>query len=129
MENLKNKNQVLTQLLGDGLKGDEDDMWLTLIAFCGYGAHRTAPRQKDGKHGNAYFVNDVTFLNQYEVRPGHEVYGAAAYFNSKYMLTEIQLSHTGKTYKPPADSEYQGVDDDQRASRAEWLHAKWAWKV
>ncbi len=67
---------------------------------------------------------DITFLSGYEVRKASVKYGAAAYFDVKYHLTEIFLSHTGRTYKPP------GSDGDGTGSTIhEWDHAKWPWKV
>ena len=119
--NLGNKNQILSALLGDNFDGDTSDMWCSLIAFSGYGSHRTGPIKKDENHPDAYFVNDVTFLGQYAVRKGYVKYGAAAYFDSKYHLKEIFLSHTGQTYKPPGDNSATIAND--------WLHAKWCWKV
>eukprot|EP00484_Ammonia_sp_Unknown_P021957 CAMPEP_0197034918 /NCGR_PEP_ID=MMETSP1384-20130603/12845_1 /TAXON_ID=29189 /ORGANISM="Ammonia sp." /LENGTH=645 /DNA_ID=CAMNT_0042464889 /DNA_START=49 /DNA_END=1986 /DNA_ORIENTATION=- len=122
VNNLSNKNQILSALLGANFDGDTSDMWCTLIAFCGYGAHRTTPFKEDQHHEHAYWVNDVTWLAQYDVRPGFEKYGAAAYFDAKYHLTEIFLSHTGQSYRPPAD-------DNTNNRSLEWQHAKWAWKV
>jgi len=56
-------------------------------------------------------------LGQYAVRPGYEKYGAAAWFDGGFRLTEIQLSQTGnKTYTP-------------NGNKQEWQHAKWVWKV
>jgi len=125
----KNKNQIISQLLGSGAEGDESDLWITLIAFSGYGAHRTNARKTDGRHPTAFFVNDVTFLDQYEVRKGYVKYGAKAFFTAKYQLAEIYLSHTGKLYKAPDLKIGDASNDDARASKLEWKHAKWAWKV
>eukprot|EP01084_Bolivina_argentea_P203302 347251_1 len=121
VKNLSDKNQILSALLGS-FDGDTSDMWVTLIAFCGYGSHRTGPVQKSSQHQSAYFANDVTFLSDYDVRQGYVKYGAAAYFDAKYHLTEIFLSHTGETYKPPND-------DGTGSNIQQWNHAKWAWKV
>lgn len=121
VDNLGNRNQILSALLGDNFDGDSSDMWITLIAFSGFAAHRTGPIKKNEEHPDAYFVNDVTFLSQYKVRPGYETYGAAAYFDAKYHLKEIFLSKTGTSYFPPGSS--------SASNNREWQHAKWAWKV
>merc|ERR1719334_1522991 len=103
-----------------------EDIWITLIAFSGDGCHRTTAKAKIADHPDAHFVNDVSFLQQYEVRPGFKKYGAIAWFNKKYQLTEIWLSHSQKTYKAPSGD---GDGDGTGTTKAEWLHAKWAWKV
>ena len=41
-----------------------------------------------------------------------------AYFNGKYKVIAIYLSHYDKIYYPP-----------KSGSDPEWEHAKWAWKV
>eukprot|EP01084_Bolivina_argentea_P308019 532499_1 len=58
VNNLGNKNEILSALLGDAFGASASDMWITLIAFCGYGSHRTVPCQKRNEHPYAYFVND-----------------------------------------------------------------------
>eukprot|EP00486_Rosalina_sp_Unknown_P006835 CAMPEP_0201574332 /NCGR_PEP_ID=MMETSP0190_2-20130828/18769_1 /ASSEMBLY_ACC=CAM_ASM_000263 /TAXON_ID=37353 /ORGANISM="Rosalina sp." /LENGTH=311 /DNA_ID=CAMNT_0048002451 /DNA_START=60 /DNA_END=992 /DNA_ORIENTATION=- len=121
IKNLGNKNQILSALLGDTVEGDASDMWITLIAFTGFAAHRTIPMKADTNHPEAYFVNDTTFLSDYEVKPGYEKYGAAAYFDSKYHLKEIYLSDSDTLYKAP------GKDVKGAATAAQWAHAKWAW--
>ena len=121
--NLGNRNQILTALLGNTVEGDASDMWVTLIAFTGFAAHRTVPMKADSDHPDAYFVNDTTFLSDYETRPGYERYGAAAYFDAKYHLKEIYLSDSDTLYKAP------GKDVSGAATAAQWAHAKWAWKV
>eukprot|EP01084_Bolivina_argentea_P011600 21683_1 len=89
-----NSNSILTSLLSDLFTSDnKDDYWITLIAFCGYGCHRTCPMRPTDKHPNIYFVNDILFLGEYNVRNGFENYGAAAYFNKRYKLEEIKLFH------------------------------------
>lgn len=118
-----NKNQILSALLGDTVEGDNSDMWITLIAFTGFAAHRTTPMKADEKHPEAYFVNDTTFLSLYGVRNGYEKYGASAYFDAKYHLKEIYLSDSDTLYKAP------GKDVVGAATAAQWAHAKWAWKV
>lgn len=122
VDNLGSKNQILSGLLGDFEDGDSSDYWLTLIAFTGFGAHRTRPFKRDNGHNNAYFANDVLFLGQYQVRPGYEKYGAAAYFDQKYHVTQIYLAQTNENYYPPND-------DGTGSTIAQWEHAKWAWKV
>eukprot|EP01084_Bolivina_argentea_P233167 392782_1 len=122
INNLADKNEISTTLLGDSFDIDEPDLWLTLIAFAGYASHRTQPIKANNEHPNSYFVNDVTFLAQYDVRDGFETYGAAAYFNSKYRPIQIFLSATGETYTPPND-------DGTGSTMQRWNHAKWAWKV
>jgi len=125
VKGLKYKNKVLTTLWGDLTDQEEEDMRCTLIAFSGYGSHRTGAI-KDEERPDAFYKNDVTFLEQYEVRPGYKKYGAVAWFNKQYQLTEIWLSHSQKSYKPPRDG---GGGDGEGTTKAEWLHAKWAWKV
>eukprot|EP01084_Bolivina_argentea_P019279 35866_1 len=121
---LKGQNQVLSSLLSDSFESkDKENLWMTLIAFTGYGAHRTSPIASTDDHPGAFFVNDVTFLSQYSVRKGFELYGAAAYFDKTYQLIEIALSHT-------PDTTYRNPDTpDSRTSQAQWKHARWAWKV
>jgi len=113
VDGLSNSNQILSSMLQD-FSGDDSDLWCTLIAFGGFGAHRTAPCKKN-EH-DAYFVSDVRFLSRYDVRHGFEKYGAAAYFDAQYQLKEIFVSATQERFKPTD-------------RRSDWLHAKWAWKV
>ena len=96
-----------------------NDKYLTLLAFCGFAAHRTQPINPDQQHIHVgcYFVNDVSFLYQYPVKGGYAKYGAIAYFDNKYCITKIYVSYTQKTYTPDA------------YVKAEWEHAKWVWKV
>ena len=122
VDNLGSKNQILSTILADFENGDSSDYWITLIAFTGFGAHRTRPFKQDDEHRNAYFVNDVSFLGQYKVRSGYERYGAAAYFNQQYHLTQIFLSDTNSYYFPPNA-------DNTGSTQKQWEHAKWAWKV
>ena len=118
---LHNKNQQLSALLGDNFDCDDSDMWLTMMAYCGFAAHRTLPFIEDGRHAGAYFDNDVKFLDKYEVRNDYEKYGAAAYFDHTYHLIEIEMGN--KVYKR------HNPEDGSGSSSADWLHAKWVWKV
>eukprot|EP01083_Nonionella_stella_P007190 20769_1 len=95
---------------------DDTDQCLSSIAFTGYGAHRTQPFAQSTEHKDAIFVNDVTFLSLYPVRSGYKTYGATAYFDANYRVTEIYVSHDGKTYS-------------SESGKAEWEHAQWVWKV
>ena len=122
IDNLGNKNQILSALLGDVEDGDSSDMWITLIAFTGYAAHRTTPIKADSEHPDAYFVNSTTFLSNYDVRPAYKKYGAAAYFDAKYHLKEIYVSYDGTLYKAPGSG-------SGAATSQQWQHAKWVWKV
>lgn len=128
IENLGNRNQILSALLGNITEGDLSDMWITLIAFTGFAAHRTVPMKADNEHPDAYFVNDTTFLSDYKVRDGYILYGAAAYFDAKYHLKEIYLSADDTLYKAPGKDE-NGREISGAATAAQWAHAKWAWKV
>lgn len=122
-KNLRNKNQILSALLGDNFEGDEADMWLVLMAFCGFAAHRTLPYDKKNVK-EAYFCNDVMFLNKYEVRKGYEKYGAAAYFDSSYHLIAIEMWDKQMFYPPTSEEK-----KNKTAKWNAWMHAKWAWKV
>eukprot|EP01083_Nonionella_stella_P007191 20770_1 len=94
----------------------DSDQCVSSIAFTGYGAHRTQPFAQSTEHKDAIFVNDVTFLSLYPVRSGYKTYGATAYFDANYRVTEIYVSHDGKTYS-------------SESGKAEWEHAQWVWKV
>lgn len=112
------ENQVMQTIFDtQEFVGHVTDKWLTLIAFCGFAAHRTMPMQPNEQHPGCYFVSDVTFLYKYSVRAGYNKYGAVAYFDNKYCIKKILLSYTGKVYTPNS------------YVRAEWEHAKWHWKV
>eukprot|EP00484_Ammonia_sp_Unknown_P003353 CAMPEP_0197075156 /NCGR_PEP_ID=MMETSP1384-20130603/211469_1 /TAXON_ID=29189 /ORGANISM="Ammonia sp." /LENGTH=843 /DNA_ID=CAMNT_0042513999 /DNA_START=71 /DNA_END=2600 /DNA_ORIENTATION=+ len=111
----ENQNLILQELTQ--FTGDSSDYWLTLMAFTGFAAHRTQPLEPSDEHHGCYYVSDVSFLYAYGVRKGYDKYGAIAYFDEKYCITKIFVSHTGKTYTPNS------------YVKAEWNHAKWVWKV
>eukprot|EP01084_Bolivina_argentea_P076248 138168_1 len=118
IENIINKNQIAMTLFGSNeFTGNIQDIWLTFIAFSGFAAHRTIPMQPTDLHPGSYFKSDTTFLSNYKVRNGYKKYGAIAYFDSKYRIIKIFISHNKKTYTP--NSYIQN----------EWQHAKWVWKV
>eukprot|EP01084_Bolivina_argentea_P252971 424802_1 len=103
--------------------GDKEDLWLTLIAFSGFAAHRTVPFNpalySGNKFGDIAFENDVTFLAFYQVRKGYCKYGAKAFFDKNFCIKRIYLSYNGRMYTP----------DENSCSKEEWEHAKWVWKV
>mmetsp|Transcript_27025 Transcript_27025/g.44346 ORF Transcript_27025/g.44346 Transcript_27025/m.44346 type:complete len:667 (+) Transcript_27025:2212-4212(+) len=98
-------------------KDDTNDYWLTLMAFTGLAAHRTQPMEPDDHHPGCCYVSDVSFLHAYAVRAGYDRYGAIAYFDDKYCVCKIFVSHSGSTVTPDS---YVAAD---------WEHAKWVWKV
>ena len=55
------------------------DLWITLIAFTGFAAHRTKPCELRDDLTDAYFDCDVRFLSQYQVRDGYQTYGACVF--------------------------------------------------
>eukprot|EP01084_Bolivina_argentea_P112873 201265_1 len=77
--------------------------------------------RKPQKHKKVYFCNNTTWLSQYQVRHEFERYGAAAYFDDKYNVTEIFLSNTGISYFPLNKRDGNAIQ--------QWKHAKWTWKV
>ena len=112
------ENQVMQTIFdAQDFVGHVTDKWLTLIAFCGFAAHRTTPIQPNELHPGCYFKSDVSFLYKYAVRSGYNKYGAIAYFDNKFCIKKIFISYTGKTYTP------------RSYVRSEWEHAKWHWKV
>eukprot|EP01084_Bolivina_argentea_P058422 106692_1 len=111
---INNLGNNSNDIFGDMSDNAANDLWITLIAFTSYGAHRTIPIKAENDENGLFFKNDVTFLSEYKVRPEFEKYGACAYFDQRYKVKQIYLSHTDSIYKP---------------SQTEWEHAKWVWKV
>ena len=100
--------------------GMQSDTWIQLIAFSGFASHRTRKTliaKTNQTMNKIAFVNDVTFLSLYNVRNGYQKYGAAAYFDQTYKVTQIYVSHNDTTYSA------------EHANVSEWEHAKWVWKV
>lgn len=130
----------MVNTLGDQISFGSDHI-ISLIAFNGYGAHRTIPidTQKDG----SVYVNDVSFLRKYDVRKGYKRYGAIAYFDTDHNVTKITIFTNA--VKSRELSEMKVRDDEKDNLLASsfglqpldvtkddgvvWIHAKWVWKV
>ena len=74
-------------------------------------------KRDDINHPHCTFINDIRWLSYYNVRKGYKKYGAAAYFNRKWELLQIYVSHNDKLYSR------------NNCTSQEWSHAKWVWKV
>lgn len=91
------------------LRSDEA---ISQFAFAGLAAHRL--EKIDNDNDGAVYKSDWTWLHGLELRPGHEAYGAAAYFDANATLRKIYWSHGGEIVRP---------------GDPEWNHAKWAYKA
>eukprot|EP01083_Nonionella_stella_P103636 296154_1 len=94
------------------------DLWLTLIAFSGFAAHRLKHMSGDNMSSDVSFISDVSFLSTYPVRDEYVKYGAIACFDQNYCISKIFVSHLDEWVTPHG-----------RHSAEEWEHAKWVWKV
>jgi hypothetical protein len=93
------------------------DAAMSRLAFAGLGALRLLPFEPDAADptflARGAWVNDMTFLQGYEVREGFERYGAKAVFAHDQRPLAIYWCH-GHTWVRP--------------SEPGWEHAKWAWR-
>lgn len=111
------------------------------IAFGSFGQHYTSIYPNKGKYANSNkkenpqftqkkrkflssvkYINDVSFLKQYEVREGYNIYGAMAYFNGNYECIAIHTYWDNRIWlKPKRLEDISYVES--------WKYAKWIWKV
>jgi len=120
--------------------GDSDEL-MSYFAFFGLACHHTRKVNKDQelnsdkKHisnfkshmynvsqtimKDAYYVNDMTSLSLFSVRPPFERYGAAAYFDRDRRLIGIYLSERGEFITPVR--QVSGPDNY-------WNYAKYMWR-
>lgn len=89
-------------------------------AFAGLTAHATKKLSNpeiDPTTGKTIaYVNDWSWLNKYNVRPGFERYGATAYFNDKQQLVQIYYPNEKKNVTK------------ENSSPDLWEHSKWVYK-
>jgi len=116
-ESAQHATTRLREVLGDRLIPGENAHWdelqsdhaQSLFAFRGLAAlYLTTTDEPD-----ADWVVDMTWLYKYDVRPGYERYGAAAFFDADRNIVRIRWSQGGVVLKPGDDG---------------WEHAKFAWR-
>ncbi len=93
------------------------DSAMSRLAFAGLGGYRTtllkASPGEDPRLTTARWVCDYSYLGNYKVRAGFEVYGAKALFDAQQRPCAIWWCH-GKCWIFAGD--------------LDWAHAKWAWR-
>ena len=97
----------------------KSDAAIARWVFSGVAAHATTKLpgrgQTDSKtKAKIVYVNDWSWMVDLETRDGFESYGATAYFDSKYKLTQIYYA-----------AEKRNVTSKQAV---DWEHAKWVFK-
>lgn len=92
------------------------DAAMSRIAFAGMGALRLrplSPEEAAADPDGAAWVHDMRWMGAYDVRPGFERYGAAAYFDRQRAPIRIRWTHAAR---------------DVRPGDPDWEHAKWVWR-
>ena len=100
---MEKKNVILPRknLVHDELLSDE---MVSAFAFSSVGCHYMKKvdgniEMKNSDMDNVCYVSDFGVF-KYKVRKSCKIYGAAAYFHSKYKLLCIYVSHLDKQYYP-----------------------------
>ena len=92
---------------------------------------------------NARFKHDMTYMAKYRTRKGIHVHGACAFFDEKYQIISIYVSHMNKMVFQVSEPEKENndenkeeekkgndedeTDDDDDDVVQEWKFAKWVW--